>query len=74
LKDYSAFDQTARGTPMGPYQTPNFIFFGDDTERASVQANIARIELIPEPSTLALHTAGLIGGVLRKRRRRNARG
>ena len=68
LKDYSAFDHAAAGLPMDPYETPSFIFMGDDTGSASAEVNISRVELIPEPATAVLLAVGM-AGVLWKRRR-----
>ena len=72
LKDYSAFDHVAAGLPFDPYETPSFIFLGDDTSRASTEVSIARIELIPEPATGVLLVSGFGGMLLRARRRRTA--
>jgi hypothetical protein len=72
LKDYSAFD--ASSLPMDPYETPSFIFLGDDTSSASAEVNISRIELIPEPSTAIVLSAGFFASLMRSRRRRRLRG
>jgi len=72
LKDYSAFD--ASSLPMDPYETPNFIFLGDDTRSASAEVDISRVELIPEPSTAIVLAAGFFASMMRSRRRRRLRG
>lgn len=61
-KDYTAF----AGFP-DPYETPNFLFFGDNTSSASARAQIAYVEAtpVPEPSTMAL-ALGIVG-LLRRR-------
>ncbi len=69
LRDYTAFAGI-----LDPYETPNFIFFGDNT--TSAQANInfrsAEVNAVPEPSTavglLALGTLAGIGCFVRRRR------
>lgn len=67
-KDYTAF----AGFP-DPYETPNFLFFGDNTTSASGRAAIRSIGAtpVPEPGTIALFTMGLAG---MHRRRNRARG
>ena len=40
LRDYTAFEG-----PIDPYETPNFIFFGDDTTSARARVEIASIQL-----------------------------
>lgn len=67
LRDYSAF----AGFP-DPYETPNFVFFGDDTTSAQANINLRRVALttpVPEPSTWTLLTLGLAGLIHRQRRR-----
>ncbi|MFT5495013.1 MAG: T5SS/PEP-CTERM-associated repeat protein [Kiritimatiellia bacterium] len=50
LRDYSAFDHVAAGLPLDPYETPNMIFFGDDTSSASANFRLQQIGLVtPEP-------------------------
>ena len=73
LRDYSAFVG-----PIDPYETPNFLFVGDDTTSARGSVQIARFEaspfaVVPEPGTLGL--LGMAGSTgllsrLRQRRRR----
>jgi hypothetical protein len=64
LRDYSA-DNT------GVYDTPNFLFFGDDTTSAGANILLGSISLqaIPEPGTWALTSLLLLGaGAVRMRR------
>jgi hypothetical protein len=59
LRDYSAF-----GTP---YDTPNFLFLGDDTGSAQGSVRLAHVALAaaaPEPTTLPLILAGLIAAAV----------
>jgi hypothetical protein len=67
LKDYSAFVPPV-GLPMDPYETPNFIFFGDDTSKASAEVSIYQIELIPEPATAAVLLMGFAAALARRKR------
>ncbi|MCO5297013.1 MAG: PEP-CTERM sorting domain-containing protein [Fimbriimonadaceae bacterium] len=64
-KDYSAFT----GFP-DPYETPDFLFFGDNTTSASGRAGVSWVEAnpVPEPATLAVLAMGALA--LRPRRRR----
>jgi hypothetical protein len=55
VRDYTASSQT-------PYHTPNLVFVGDDTTSASASVLIARVEVVPEPSTAIL--AGLGSGLM----------
>ncbi|NOK57701.1 MAG: Ca2+-binding protein, RTX toxin-related [Chloroflexi bacterium AL-W] len=43
LRDYTAFDG-----PIDPYETPNFIFLGDDSTSASAQIKLASVEVVAE--------------------------
>lgn len=62
LRDYSAFGF--------PYNTPSFLFVGDDTTSARAVSRTASIGVnAPEPSAAALLALGLLGGVARRRRR-----
>ncbi len=60
LRDYSAFN----GFP-DVYEIPNFLFFGDNTSRASARVEIEQISLsvatIPEPATWMLFGIGAVG-------------
>jgi len=71
LRDYSAFSG-----PIDPYETPDFLFLGDDTTSAQAGVQIARVALpfavVPEPGTLGLLAAALIGGGLLRRGRADA--
>ena len=70
LKDYSAFNHVAAGLPMAPYETPSFVFFGDDTGSASAKVAISRVDLVPEPASAAILLLGW--AAVRGRRRRPA--
>ncbi len=50
LRDYTAFDHTTAAPiigslPFDPYETPNFLYFGDNTSSAQADVNLARVEL-----------------------------
>ncbi len=66
LQDYTAFG----GFP-DPYETPNFVFFGDDTTSAQADINFrsAAIEVnqTPEPATWLLSGLGLAALALKRR-------
>lgn len=65
LRDYTGF----AGFP-DPYETPNFLFLGDDTTSARGAFQLSRVAVTaPEPGTLALAAAGLALRNLRRRRR-----
>lgn len=68
LRDYTAF-----GGLIDPYETPNFVFFGDDTTSAQANINLRRVALattdVPEPGTWTLLALGLAGLVQRRRRK-----
>ena len=49
MRDYSAFD----GFP-DPYETPNLIFFGDDTGSANARIRLSKISFLPWASPPAL--------------------
>ena len=64
-------DYTAQGLP---YTTPNFVFFGDDTSRASTSAYLGPLVLastVPEPASALMWLVGGLGlaGWLHRRRR-----
>lgn len=62
LRDYSAFVGL-----LDPYETPNFLFFGDDTTSARGKTEIAYIAtIVPEPMSLSI----VSGVALFMRRRR----
>lgn len=63
-KDYSAFT----GFP-DPYETPNFLFFGDNTTSASGRTSIAWVEAAPVPEPATCGTLALGALALRLRRR-----
>jgi hypothetical protein len=68
----SLVDYTGQGLP---YTTPNFVFFGDDTSRASANAYLGPLVLastVPEPARAWLWLPGLLllAGWLGARRRR----
>lgn len=67
LRNYSAFGL--------PYNTANFLFFGDDTTSARGSFRTTRITLggvAPEPATAGLLTLGLALGIVPQVRRRSA--
>ncbi|MEM7396772.1 MAG: hypothetical protein AAF492_30965 [Verrucomicrobiota bacterium] len=49
LRDYSAFS----GFP-DPYETPDFIFLGDDTSSADADVHLSRVSVVPWPSSPTL--------------------
>lgn len=54
VRDYTAFVGT-----FDPYETPNFLFFGDDTTSASAAVSLRKIMLIPPP-TLTAQQSGVM--------------
>lgn len=65
-KDYTAFTG-----PIDPYETPNFVFFGDDTTSAAADVILGQIELnsclCPEPANSGAFVLGLICVVIYRR-------
>lgn len=50
LRDYTTFDHTTGAPiigslPFDPYETPNFLYFGDNTTSAQADVNLTRVEL-----------------------------
>ena len=75
LRDYSSWTSPIPGWGSFPYDTPDFIFLGDDTSSASSDVELTYISLqngtasVPEPSTIILFLIGAIKFVfLRKRK------
>jgi hypothetical protein len=64
LRDYSGF----AGFP-DVYETPSFLFFGDDTTSAQANINLRSVEVttVPEPSTWTLLALGFVGLAARRR-------
>ena len=54
VRDYTAFVGT-----YDPYETPNFLFFGDDTSSASGMVSLKRITLLTAPR-LVMQPSGLL--------------
>ncbi len=48
VRDYTAFVG-----PIDPYETPNFLFFGDDTSSAAASVSLRRIALVTAPRLTA---------------------
>ncbi len=74
LRDYTAFDHTAAGLPLDPYETPNLIFLGDDTGSASASFDWSYCSFLAwnkaglasfsqQGSQLSLNTSNLIDQV-----------
>jgi hypothetical protein len=69
VRDYTAFTG-----PIDPYETPNFLFIGDDTTSARGSFKVSRVEVtasVPEPGSAAL-LMGSVLSVMGLRRRRRA--
>lgn len=66
-KDYTSFVG-----PLDPYETPDFLFFGDDTTsaRGTFDISYAELEVVPEPASFG---ALALGAMAFYRRRRNRR-
>lgn len=64
-KDYTAFG----GFP-DPYETPNFLFFGDDTSSAGASYSLTNVTVnaVPEPATLTALAIGAAALIKRRRR------
>ena len=68
VRDYAAF--VPPFPAPDPYETPNYIFLGDDTTSARGNASIARVSVaVPEPASVAL--MGVVGLLAARRRRRH---
>lgn len=56
LRDYS-FDPTLSSPPfpeaVNPYETPNFLFFGDNTDQGYADFTLGRVALVSLPPSLA---------------------
>lgn len=67
-RDYTAFNSF-------PYTQSNFLFLGDDTSRGAADITLGRVTLqtnltaVPEPTSLALLSCGLVLGQLWRRKR-----
>jgi hypothetical protein len=65
VRDYAAF--VPPFPAPDPYETPNYIFLGDDTTSARGNASIARVSVaVPEPASVALF--GIVGLLATRRR------
>ncbi|MBI1367371.1 MAG: PEP-CTERM sorting domain-containing protein [Planctomycetes bacterium] len=64
MRDYSAF----AGFP-DPYETPNFIFLGDDTTSAAASWQLTQVSLsaIPEPTAGLMLLLGVGAAMMRRR-------
>ena len=71
VRDYAAF--VPPFPAPDPYETPNYIFLGDDTTIARGNASIARVSVaVPEPASVALiSVVGLLATRRRSGRRRS---
>jgi len=54
VKDYTAFDHTAAGLLIDPYEIPSFLFFGDATSSGEAAVELSFIEVVPEPASLLI--------------------
>jgi hypothetical protein len=63
VRDYSAYSG-----PFDVYETPNFLFIGDDTTSARGASEFSYLEVVvPEPATLTMATVGLMCLASRRR-------
>ena len=53
--------------PVDPYETPSFLFFGDDTTSGEAIAELSFIELVPEPTIAAVVLLGFAGSLARRK-------
>ncbi|MCD6459071.1 PEP-CTERM sorting domain-containing protein [bacterium] len=66
LRDYSSWVSPIPGIGSFPYDTPNFMFFGDDTSSALSDVELSYISLqngtasVPEPSAVILFLLGAV--------------
>jgi hypothetical protein len=54
VRDYTPFVG-----PVDPYETPNFLFFGDDTGSAQATWTLKTYTLVPPPTLAARHPGGI---------------
>jgi len=75
LRDYSSWTSSIPGWGSFPYDTSNFIFFGDDTSSALSDVELSYISLnngseaVPEPSVVALFLIGAVKFIFLKKRK-----
>ena len=56
------------GLPVDPYETPSFLFFGDDTTSGEAIAELSFIEVVPEPATAAVLLMGFATALAKRKR------
>jgi len=75
LRNYSDWTNPIPGAGSFPYDSPNFIFFGDDTTSGGANIDITRMEFntntssVPEPTGTLLFLFGLVKFMIFRRKK-----
>ena len=75
LRDYSSWTSSIPGWGSFPYDTPDFIFLGDDTSSAQCDVELSYVTLqnggdaVPEPSAVILFLIGAVKFIFFRKRK-----